>query len=133
MADKVKFTVPGKPEYLTLVRLAAGSASDLAGFDYEEIEDIKTAVSEACRTVSCHGFEGFAEEYTIECEIEEGRIEIFISDTGRKHNVEKTAKPCLDCPNEGNLAIFVAKSLMDSVDVIENDHGAKCVKMVKSR
>lgn len=25
MADKVKFTIPGKPEYLTMVRLAIGS------------------------------------------------------------------------------------------------------------
>lgn len=133
MADNIKFTVPGKPEYLTLVRLSVGSAADLAGFDYEQIEDIKTAVSEACRTVSCHGFEGFAEEYTIECVIEEGRIEILISDTGRKHDVEKKAKPCFDCPNEGNLAIFVAKSLMDTVDVVENEQGAKCVRMVKTK
>lgn len=133
MTDKIKFTVPGKPEYLTLVRLSVGSVADLAGFNYEEIEDIKTAVSEACRTVSCHGFEGFAEEYTISCEIEEGKIELLIADTGKKHDVEKKGKPCFDCPNEGNLAIFVAKSLMDSVEVVENEYGAKYVKMVKSK
>ena len=133
MSDKIKFTVPGKPEYLTLVRLSVGSAADLAGFNFEEIEDIKTAVSEACRTVSCHGFEGFAEEYTISCEIEDGKIEICILDTGVKHDVEKKAKPCFDCPNEGNLAIFVAKTLMDSVEVIEHENGTKCVKMVKLR
>ena len=28
MADKVKFTIPGKPEYLTMVRLALGSIAD---------------------------------------------------------------------------------------------------------
>ena len=44
MADKIKFIIPGKPEYLTMVRLALGSIADTAGFDLEEIEDIKTSV-----------------------------------------------------------------------------------------
>ena len=48
MADKIKFIIPGKPEYLTMVRLALGSIADTAGFDLEEIEDIKTSVQEAC-------------------------------------------------------------------------------------
>ena len=39
MADKIKFIIPGKPEYLTMVRLALGSIADAAGFDLEEIED----------------------------------------------------------------------------------------------
>ena len=46
MADKIKFIIPGKPEYLTMVRLALGSIADTAGFDLEEIEDIKTSVQE---------------------------------------------------------------------------------------
>ena len=30
MADKITFTIPGKPEYLTMVRLAIGSMADTA-------------------------------------------------------------------------------------------------------
>ena len=41
MADRIKFIIPGKPEYMTMVRLAIGSVSDVAGFNFEEIEDIK--------------------------------------------------------------------------------------------
>ena len=67
MTDKLRFVIPGKPEYITIVRLAAGSAAYAAGFDVEEIEDIKTAVSEACKNISCHGSEGFADEYQVEC------------------------------------------------------------------
>ena len=40
MADTIKFIIPGKPEYLTMVRLALGSIADTAGFDLEEIEEI---------------------------------------------------------------------------------------------
>ena len=53
MADKLQFVIPGKPQYITIVRLAVGSAANTAGFDVEEIEDIKTAVGEACKNISC--------------------------------------------------------------------------------
>ena len=68
MADKLQFVIPGKPQYITIVRLAVGSAANTAGFDVEEIEDIKTAVGEACKNISCHGSEGFAEQYQVDCE-----------------------------------------------------------------
>ena len=55
MADTIKFIIPGKPEYLTMVRLALGSIADTAGFNFEEIEDIKTSVQEACKAICCHG------------------------------------------------------------------------------
>ena len=74
MADKIKFIIPGKPEYMTMVRLAIGSVADVAGFNFEEIEDIKTAVGEACKMITCHGYEGWAEEYTLECIAEENSI-----------------------------------------------------------
>ena len=60
MADKTKFIIPGKPAYLTMVRLSIGCIADMAGFDIEEIEDIKTAVSEACKNITCHGFDGLS-------------------------------------------------------------------------
>ena len=39
--DKLKITIPGKPEYLTMVRLAVGSIATTAGFPVDDIEDIK--------------------------------------------------------------------------------------------
>lgn len=133
MADKIKITVPGDPEYLTLVRLSVGSVADLAGFDIEEIEDVKMAVGEACRNISCHGFDGFAEEYTVNFTVEEGKLEIIIEDTIVKHDIFKKHKPCSDCPNEGDLAIFVAKSVMNVVEVTKNEQGGKKIRMVKEK
>ena len=133
MADKVKFTIPGKPAYLTMVRLAISSIADMAGFDIEEIEDIKTAVSEACKNVSCHGLYGFAEEYTVECVTESHLLEIYVTDNSQGHVLEKLAKPCLDCPNEGNLGMCVVQSLMNEVELIDHPHGKKTIKMVKRK
>jgi len=44
--DNLEFIIPGKPEYLTMVRLAIGSIAATAGFNLDAVEDIKTAVSE---------------------------------------------------------------------------------------
>ena len=78
MADKLTFVIPGKPEYITMVRLAVGSAADNAGFNVEQIEDIKNAVGEACKNICCHGSEGWAEEFQVECLIDEEKMEIYV-------------------------------------------------------
>ncbi len=133
MADKLKFVIPGKPEYITMVRLAIGSAADMAGFNIDEIDDIKTAVGEACKSVTCHGSEGFAEAYQVDCQVEEGKIEVAIKDISEGHCIEKTHKPCLDCPNEGDLAFFVITSIMDNVEVIREEGSRNSIKMVKAK
>ena len=133
MAEKLKFVIPGKPEYITMVRLAVGSIADTAGFDYEEIEDIKTAVSEACKNITCHGSEGFAEEYEVECIVEKDRIQITVRDTSEGHNLKKLKKPCLDCPNEGNLSLYVINTLMSDVEIIKEENCKNTIKMIKAK
>ena len=133
MADKLKFVIPGKPEYITMVRLAVGSIADTAGFDYEEIEDIKTAVSEACKNITCHGSEGFAEEYEVECIVEKDRIQITVRDTSEGHNLKKLKKPCLACPNEGNLSLYVINTLMSDVEIIKEENCKNTIKMIKAK
>ena len=47
--------------------------------------------------------------------------------------LERVKKPCLDCPNEGNLGFFVIQSLMTKVELIDNPHGKKTIRMTKVR
>ena len=126
MADKVKFTIPGKPEYLTMVRLAIGSIADTSGFNVEEIEDIKTAVGQACKNISCHGKEGVTTEYTLECVSDENLLEIYVTDTG-------STDASKDCPNEGDIGVFLIKTLMNEVELLDNSSGKKTIKMVKRK
>ena len=69
MTDVLKFSVPGKPEYIGTIRLAVSSLANCAGFDIEAVEDIKVAVSEACSNVVCHGKPNREECYEVACEI----------------------------------------------------------------
>lgn len=132
MGDLLKFSIPGKPEYLKIAKLAVGSAAGTANFDIEAIEDIEIAVGEACKNISCHGFDGFSNFYEVECQIEEEKITITVTDNRCGHEIEKYKKPCLDCPNEGNLGIYIIKSLMNEVEIIKKDSG-NSIRMVKHK
>ena len=128
--DRIKITIPGKPEYLTMVRLAIGSVATTAGFSIDDIEDIKTAVEE-CKNVTCHGHDKRADEYEVECAVEAGRLEITITDICECHTLEKVNKACRHCPGEGNIALYMMQTLMDEVSV-KNEDGRKSIKMVKA-
>lgn len=133
MGDLLKFSIPGKPEYVKIAKLAVGSAAGIANFNIEAIADIEIAVGEACKIITCHGFDGFSDFYEVECRISDERIEILISDTSCTHSLEKHRKPCIDCPNEGNLGIHVIKSLMDEVEIIKEKDRNNSIRMVKCK
>ena len=45
-------TFPAEPQYLRLARIATADAASRAGLDYDEIDDVRIAVSELCSLVS---------------------------------------------------------------------------------
>jgi serine/threonine-protein kinase RsbW len=46
--DVIKLEFPAKPDYILAVRLAVSAIAERAGFDIEDIEDLKVATAEAC-------------------------------------------------------------------------------------
>ncbi|HSL56265.1 MAG TPA: hypothetical protein VK866_00320 [Acidimicrobiales bacterium] len=46
--DPVTLLVPASTEHVRLARVLAATAADDAGFDYEEVEDLRIAVDELC-------------------------------------------------------------------------------------
>jgi serine/threonine-protein kinase RsbW len=48
----VTVTFPAVPAYLRLARIATVDAASRAGLDYEQIDDVRIAVSELCSLVS---------------------------------------------------------------------------------
>ena len=46
--DRITITFPNVPEFLRLARLTSADAGTRAGFDFEEVDDLRIAVSELC-------------------------------------------------------------------------------------
>lgn len=85
--DYIEMKIPAKPEYVGVIRLTLSGIASRMGFSYEEIEDIKIAVSEACTNAVHHAYpndEGG--EVIVGFGIYEDKLETMISDSGKSFN-----------------------------------------------
>jgi serine/threonine-protein kinase RsbW len=70
----VTLVVPGRPEYLRLVRLAAADCGARAGLSIEEVEDLRIAVDELAYAL--FGDEGAAGDMTLRYFAHTGMVEV---------------------------------------------------------
>ena len=47
-SDEIRLSVPAAPEYARLARLTVAGLATRIGFTYDEVEDLRIAVGEAC-------------------------------------------------------------------------------------
>ncbi|OMF23447.1 anti-sigma B factor RsbW [Paenibacillus sp. FSL H8-0548] len=125
MNSFIRLTIPARTEYIDLVRLTLFGIATKAGFSYEEIEDMKVAVTEACTNVVLHAYSNVQNgEVDITYEIEEEGISIRIKDEGSSFKYEPASKSSslhdkeLNEITAGGLGIFMMHALMDKVEVL---------------
>src|SRR5690554_3908037 len=81
--DFIEMKVPAKPEYVGVIRLTVSGLANRLGFSYEEIEDLKVAISEAVTNAVKHAYkENETGEVTVGFGLYEDRLEIMIADYG---------------------------------------------------
>ncbi len=119
----VRLTIPAKPEYITLVRLALSGLSRLRPLSEETLGDLKLAVTEACSNSVRHGY-GDAGEGTVEIlyELQPDRLVVEVADDGPGFDLEgeRRAEENLE---EGGLGIAIIKALSDEFEAGERSNG----------
>ena len=140
MADIIRFSVPRKPEYVGVVRLAISSAANTAGFNVEDIEDIKVAVSEVCTHVFCDSTSDVS-LYEISCELGDDGMMISIDDIIDDYDSELSMmSECISLPScrkmisdifDPSTSIFMLRTLMDEVSIFSNKNKRTLIKMLK--
>ncbi|MEK8130923.1 anti-sigma B factor RsbW [Paenibacillus filicis] len=121
----VCLSVPAEPEYIDLVRLTLYGISSKLGFSYEEIEDMKVAVAEACNNAVVHAYEpGSPGTMEVRFEQLEDGLRITVKDEGPSFDYEAKAESAeslhdktLNEINVGGLGIYLMQALMDDVEV----------------
>ncbi|MFC5559434.1 anti-sigma B factor RsbW [Ureibacillus thermophilus] len=136
--DYVEIRIPAKPQYVSVIRLSISGLATRLGFLYDEIEDMKIAVSEAVTNVVQHAYQGTDEgEVVIGCALYKEKMEIMVSDYGNGFNFEEIKSkigPYREDENitslrEGGLGFYLMETLMDEVRV--NNEGGVTVFMTK--
>ena len=78
----VVLRLPNRAENVSLVREMLNGLADAVDLERERLDDIKTAVSEACNNVVLHAYEGGEGPMELRVHINEGSLEILVSDRG---------------------------------------------------
>lgn len=138
----VTLQVPASAEYIDLVRLTLYGLAVKIGFSYEEIEDMKVAVSEACNNAVLYAYEHSLHSHTTPVQEVSPHIEvrfikrndalsIVVKDDGRSFNaatVSRQTEPMTGKTVEelqtGGLGLFLMQALMDHVEV-KSDRGTE--------
>ncbi|WP_438349108.1 anti-sigma B factor RsbW [Paenibacillus sp. FA6] len=127
--QKVVITLPASADFVDVVRLNLYGIASKMGFSYEEIEDMKVAVSEACNNSILHAYgqEGGIVEVTFE--IKGDILSIIVKDEGEIFediSAQTEGKTLhdkeLDDVDIGGLGFYLMQALMDDVSV-ENRAG----------
>ncbi|MBI3947678.1 MAG: ATP-binding protein [Armatimonadetes bacterium] len=125
--DVVELRIPRKPEYVGVARLAVSGIASRMDFSYDEVEDIKLAVGEACTSVIHETApEHVALPIVVRCESAPDEIRIDVVNI-RPAPRKTPPREAADAP----ISQLLMEVLMDEVEVRENEDGSAAVRMVK--
>ena len=106
----VTLVVPAAADYLRLARLASADAGSRAGFDYEEIDDLRIAVTELCHLLIGEGTTG---ELKLEFTAADGTVAV------AGHAGEPGA------PNDNEFSETILSQVVDTHAVRDVDDGRR--------
>ncbi|MCS6861334.1 MAG: ATP-binding protein [Abditibacteriales bacterium] len=134
--NRVDISIPSDTEFVRVVRLAVSGVASRLSFSYDDIEDIKLAVSEACNNAIQHASPNGDSRVLVQCLTAPDRLTIIVHDSGSgvpRAAWEKSLTPP-DEWDERGLGLVVMQALMDEVHFESRPpqgHQVRLVKYVK--
>lgn len=121
--EVIRLTLPAKVEYVMTARLVISAIFGQQGFDVDDIEDAKAAISEACLLLMPE--KGQAAEISMEVWAEDG-VRAIISTPGRP--------ACGQDAQEREFSIFLLEALTDECvyEQTGETHAYKLYKAIQS-
>ena len=114
----VRLTIPAKPEYITLSRLALAGLSRVRPLADETLADLKLALTEACSNSVRHAYDEDGGHVSISFELRDDRLIVEVEDDGTGFTPEAIGKNGDDAElSEGGLGIAIIRSIADEVEI----------------
>jgi serine/threonine-protein kinase RsbW len=122
--QSVMLTIPAKPEYIALTRLALAGLSRVRPFAEEDLADLKLAITEACSNSVRHAYDGGEGTVEIHYLLEGDRITIEVADDGAGFDHERSGgNGSEEDLAEGGLGIAIIRSIADEFEISTRDTG----------
>jgi serine/threonine-protein kinase RsbW len=119
----VALTIPARPEFIALCRLALTGLARTRALPQELLADMKLALTEACsnsvRHAYNHGHEG---EVAIRYHLNEARLVVEVADDGGGFDPEVLASPG-QAADEGGLGIAIIRAVTDEFEIARGPEG----------
>jgi serine/threonine-protein kinase RsbW len=114
----VRLTIPAKPEYITLSRLALSGLSRVRPLAEETLADLKLALTEACSNSVRHAYGEQGGHVSISFELRDDRLIVEVVDDGTGFEPEAAGTNGDDAElSEGGLGIAIIRSIADEVEI----------------
>ena len=130
----IELHIPSVMGFEKVAMECAASVAQKMGFTGDRIEDLKTAVAEACLNAIEHGNKmDTSTKVGITLTVEEARLQVSVKDAGK--GIDKMPTPSIDSKIKGEdkprgWGIFLIKSLMNEVTFEQTPGGGNVTKMV---
>lgn len=119
MGRTVRLTIPAKPEYITLSRLALSGLARVRALPEETLADLKLALTEACSNSVRHAYEDGEGHVAISFELRDDRLIVEVADDGTGFDADAAStNGDGDAElSEGGLGIAIIRSIADEVEI----------------
>ena len=132
--ETIDVTIPAKAEYVSIARLAAAAMAARQAFTYDEIEDLKIAVSEACNLVIASARARRRPPITLHLTPERDALAVCIEAQGVRLELDPRVSDEHRPVDESTLGIFLMQCLVDEVGIRhKNGSGSTILRLVKRR
>jgi serine/threonine-protein kinase RsbW len=111
----VRLTIPAKPEYITLSRLALAGLSRVRPLSDDTLADLKLALTEACSNSVRHAYGDGEGHVAISFELRGDRLIVEVVDDGAGFEPQQADEDGGDL-SEGGLGIAIIRSIADEVE-----------------
>jgi serine/threonine-protein kinase RsbW len=112
----VRLTIPAKPEYITLSRLALAGLGRVRLLSEDTLADVKLALTEACSNSVRHAYGDDGGHVDISFELLEDRLIVEVADDGTGFTLLPADEGDGEL-TEGGLGIAIIRSIADEVEI----------------
>jgi serine/threonine-protein kinase RsbW len=127
----IRLTIPAKPEYITLGRLALTAIAGVRPVSDEALHDLKLALTEACTNSVKHAYGEGGGSVDIVYELLADRLAVEVGDAGTGFDPSSGQANGDEDLEEGGLGIAIIRALTDEVEIGEREGGGSRLRFVK--